>query len=366
MSRRIVIDGRIIDSSTGVYVQRLLHFLHEKESGDEYVVLVPSKSLTLWQEKLPKFSVIAADQPNYSLSEQWSLAWQLYRLKPDLVHFTMPQQPLLWFGKRVTTIHDTTLLRFDNVDMNPFIYRVRKFIFSQLVRNVIRRSRQIIVPTEYVKHDLQDYTHGRYTDKFTVTLEAGDPVEAEPEVIEKLTGKSYLTFIGNAFPYKNVRRVIDAYAELKKTHPNLHLALAGKKDYFYEQHAEYVRQAKINDVHFLGFISHGEKRWLYQNAEAFVTASLSEGFCIPLLEAMYEGCPVISANVSCLPEVAGPAAQYFDPHSTSALVDAIKQVIDDEKLRSQLITAGHQRVKEFSWQRMADQTQAVYQSALHP
>lgn len=363
-ANHIVIDGRIIDSSTGVYVQRLLHFLHEKPENYAYTVLVPSASLEKWQGKYPKFQFVAADQPNYSFAEQLSLARQLYRLKPDLVHFTMPQQPLLYIGQRVTTIHDTTLLHFDNVDMNPLAYRTRKLIFSLLVKSVMRRSKAILVPTEFVRTDLIKYARGKYTDKITVTLEAGDPVDARTEAISELEEKQFLFFVGNAFPYKNIRRTIEAFQELKQTRPELHLALAGKKDYFYEQLEQEVGAQQIKDIHFLGFISDGEKRWAYQHAAAFVTASLSEGFHIPLLEAMYEGCPVISSNASCLPEVGGRAARYFDPYSTSSLVKAITQVLDDKEVRTDLMKAGHARVKEFSWERMSDQTRAIYTSVL--
>lgn len=359
-----MVDARNIDSSTGVYIQRLLYFLNKNRDEHQYTVLVPSKSIEKWQKVFMNFTLVAANQPNYSFAEQISLATLLRKLNPDLVHFTMPQQPLLWFGDRITTIHDTTLIRFENIDMNPVIYRVRKFIFRRLMKNVIRRSKSVLVPTEFVRGDLIEFMHGKYADKITVTLEAGDPVDAEPEEISWLKGKKFLFFVGNAFPYKNIGRTIEAYAELKKWRPELQLVLAGKKDYFYEKLEAEVKERNLTDIHFLGFISDGEKRWCYQNAQAFVSASLSEGFHIPLLEAMYEDCPVISSNVSCLPEVAGNAARYFDPHSTKDLVTAIEEVLDSSEIRAQLVTAGRARVKQFSWQKMTEETRKAYFKAL--
>lgn len=361
---KIVIDARIIDGSTGVYVQRLLHFLHQKDLTDTYTILVPAASADKWGEAFPKFTIVVADQKNYTFAEQLSLPLLLWRLKPDLTHFTFPAQPVFWFGRSVTTIHDTTLIRFDNIDMNPLVYKLRKAIFNGLMRLVIWRSKFILAPTEFVKRDLIDFAHDRYGDKIIVTLEAGDPSDVEPEAITELEGKQYLFFVGNAFPYKNIRRTIDAYAQLKPERPELHLALAGKRDYFYEQLEAYVRERNIPDVHFLGRISDGEKRWAYQHTAAFVTASLSEGFHIPLLEAMYENCPVIASEISCLPEVAGDAAVYFDPHSTNELAHAIETILDDHDLRDTMIARGRQRVTEFSWERMTDQTLASYKAAL--
>lgn len=359
----IVIDTRIIESSTGRYMQRLVENLHEitKGDGNSYTVLVPSPHVAKWSKILPDFDVVAADQKWYTFSEQISLLWQLYRLKPDLVHFTMPQQPLLWFGAAVTTIHDTTLIRFDNIDdMNPIVYKIKKFVFIVLARTVLARAKQILTPTEFVRQDIADYFGKKYLKKITVTLEAGEIPTVEPEVMSKYKGKKYIFFVGNAFPFKNIKRTILAHAEIVKNNPDIHLLLAGKKDFFYEELEKFTLDNKIANVHFLGFISDGEKRWALQNAVAFVTASTSEGFCIPLLEAMYENCPVISSNASCLPEVAGEAALYFDPGSTNELVSQIKKIMNDDTVRKSLIRKGQKRVKNFSWQKMTKETYEIY------
>lgn len=361
--KRITIDARTIESSTGVYTQHLLSELHAI-GGYEYTVLVPSQHVSKWQVKLPGFSILPADQKSYSFAEQNTLTWSLKASRPDLVHFTMPQQPFLYTEPAVTTIHDLTLVRYENIDGNPLIYRLKKLVFTSLIKTIVRRANAVIVPTEFVRNDIVDFTNEKYKKKISVTLEAGDLFDIPAEPIDELSGKKFLFWVGNAFPYKNIGRTIEAFAELKKTQPNLHLALAGKKDYFYEQHEKYVNEHGIKDVHFLGFISDGEKRWAFQNADAYVVASLSEGFHIPLLEAMYEDCPVISADASCLPEVAGDAAIYFDPHSTQSLVDAVVKLQNTPGLRTTLINEGKRRARQFSWKRMAQETKAVYDKVL--
>jgi glycosyltransferase involved in cell wall biosynthesis len=187
-------------------------------------------------------------------------------------------------------------------------------------------------------------------------------INSAPEPIQEIDGKQYLFFVGNAFPYKNVGLIVDAFAKLQQTYPDMHLALAGKKDFFYEQIEKDIRERNITNVHILGYVSDGEKRWAMQNALSYVVASLSEGFHIPLLEAMYENCPVISSDATCLPEVAGDAALYFDPYDTDALVSAVKKLIENPGLRNELIQKGTENTKRFSWQKMAAETKTAYDS----
>lgn len=356
----IVIDARRINSSTGHYIERLVDELQYIDSDNTYTVVVLEKEKNHWKPSQKNFKLVTTTADHYTFAEQLKFAKLLYSLKPDFVHFSMPQQPLLWKGRRVTTVHDTTLVRYENIDQNKLLYKTRKAIFTKLLRNVIRRSTYVITPTEYVKKDLDEWTGHNYSDKFAVTHESGDMIHAKPEVVKELKGKKFLFFVGNAFPYKNLDRIVSAYAEIKHTYPNLQLVFAGKKDFFYEQLAADVKKRKIPDVHFLGYISDGEKRWIMKNAVAYVCASLSEGFHIPMIEAMYEGCPVISSNATCLPEVGGDAPLYFDPNSTDELVRAITRLMDEPGLRQELIKKGDGNIKRFSWKKMAQETLDVY------
>jgi glycosyltransferase involved in cell wall biosynthesis len=362
---RIVVDARSLGTSTGVYVENLLNHLQRIDTDNKYIVVLAARMIGKWIPSNPNFSVVASPYREYRLGEQLGFAWQLARLRPDLVHFCMPQQPLLYFGKRVTTVHDLTLVRYENVDMNPVIYKLRKWIFIALLRNVIWRSKAIITPTDYVRNDIMDFTSRKNGKKIIKTLEAGDPLAATAEPIDALIGKRFITFIGNAFPYKNLPTIVDAFALVQKKYPDLQLAFAGKKEYFYEQLAKYIEQKGVSkDTHILGFVSEGEKRWMLQNAECYIVASLSEGFHIPGLEAMYERCPVISSSATCLPEVYEDAALYFDPHSPQELADHIERLLADKKLHDDLITAGNKQVRKYSWERMARQTYDVYMRVL--
>jgi glycosyltransferase involved in cell wall biosynthesis len=109
-------------------------------------------------------------------------------------------------------------------------------------------------------------------------------------------------------------------------------------------------------------VSDSELKWLYQHASAYVLPSQSEGFGLPGLEAMSHGCPLISSNATCLPEVYGDAATYFNPLDINAMSKAISSVITDQVLRNKLTERGYERLKLYSWEKMARETLEVYES----
>jgi glycosyltransferase involved in cell wall biosynthesis len=168
-------------------------------------------------------------------------------------------------------------------------------------------------------------------------------------------------YIGRPTPHKNLRRLIDAFALLQKKYPDLTLALAGKKDSNYTRHETYVNERGIKNVVFTGFISDEQLRWMYENTAVYCFPSLSEGFGLPGLEAMLHGAPVASSTATCLPETHGDAARYFDPFSVEDIAKSIDDILSDDKLRNELVKKGKKHVKTFSWQRMAEQTLAVYE-----
>jgi glycosyltransferase involved in cell wall biosynthesis len=111
---------------------------------------------------------------------------------------------------------------------------------------------------------------------------------------------------------------------------------------------------------FTDFINEGELRWLYEHSAAYVFPSLSEGFGLPGLEAMIHGTPVVSSDATCLPEVYGDAAHYFDPRDVRDMAAKISDVLTDSKLRQDLIKKGTAQAAKYSWQRMAEQTLEIY------
>lgn len=363
--KKIVIDARELRTTTGRYVERLLHYLQEVDTdlSHRYVVLLKPKDIDGWEQGSRRFTKVACRFKEFTFAEQVGLLWQIIKLKPDLVHFPMVQQPVLYQGKVVTTMQDLTTLRFVNPTKNRLVFKLKQRVYSWVNFIAARKSAAILCPSEFVKDDVAR-TMRANSRKITVTYEAGDSIDAEPEPVEAVTDKQFIMYVGRPLPHKNLERLIDAFALLKQTHPDLHLVLAGKTDSLFRRHERETKHKGIPDVHFTGFVSDGQLRWLYENCAAYVFPSLSEGFGLPALEAMAHGAPVASSNATCLPEIYGDAAHYFDPSDVEAMAKAIAEVIDKPKLRANLITAGKKQAKKYSWRRMAEQTLAVYNEIL--
>lgn len=358
----IAIDARIINSTTGRYVERLLTYLQDVDTTNTYTVLVPTKDLEYWKPKSKNFTVMAADFGNYTFAEQTSFKTFLDELDADLVHFCMPQQPVLYKGTHVTTIHDLTLLNTYNSDKNWLIFKAKQLVGRFVFKHVARSSRHIITPTNYVKNEYASFA-GIPKDKITVTYEAAEPAQGTKTPVD-LPYKKYIMYVGQQSDYKNIKRLGDAHQELLKTHPDLGLVLVGKKTPAHLKNEKYFAGKNYQNIHFTGFVSDEQLAWLYENCETFVFPTLMEGFGLPGLEAMAHGAPVVSSDRTCLPEVYEKAAHYFDPEDTHDMAEKIAHVIDDKTLRKELIKNGTNQVKWYSWKKMAEETHGVYMDAL--
>jgi glycosyltransferase involved in cell wall biosynthesis len=357
---KIAIDARIINSSTGRYIERLVHYLEELDHENQYLILVRKKDLSFYTPHNPNFRIVEADFPDYSRAEQIGFAKLLRALKPDLVHFCMPQQPLLYRGVSVTTVHDLNLLRItSNDDMNFIELHIKKLIFRMLLYRVVRRTQHVITPTQFTRDDLIDFSHIPFS-KVTVTYEGADKADTHTVPIPALQNVRFIMYVGRAEPYKNNRGLIEAHQQLLQKYPDLKLVIVGRKDSLRQTDMAWVKKRGYTNIEFVGFVEETQLGWLYQHCAVYVFASFMEGFGLPGLEAMAYGAPVASSNATCLPEVYGNAAEYFDPHNRGDMVAAIDKIMSNPKRREQLIEKGYKVHGKYSWPRMAKQTLAVY------
>jgi len=364
-NKHIVIDARSRRSSTGRYVDRLVEHLQDIDSENRYTILQQSDDP--WRPKASNFQIATCDFPQFSFNplDQIRFPWQLHRLKPDLVHFTMTQQPVLYFGKVITTTHDLTMLRFSRAGSLPgWIHSTRMALYRFLFWWAHRKSTRIITPTKFVKKDLaklQPFT----IKKTIVTYEASDHLEKMKPVAVKGARNPFIFHVGSPFPHKNIKRLIQAFEIVKEQQTDLQLILGGKKEQYYEELEEWALDSPVRkSILFYGFVPDPEMRWLHENAEAYVLPSLSEGFAIPGLEAMDNGCALISSNATCLPEVFGEAAHYFDPYDVADIARAIQEVLRGDSLKKKLIISGQAQVKKYSWSKMAKETLTIYKDIL--
>lgn len=365
-AKHIVIDARIRTASTGRPVARLLEHLQDIDSEHRYSILVSKKDD--WQPRAKNFTAVPCRFSMFSFNplNQVLYAWQLYRLKPDLTYFMMtPQSPVFFFGKQLTFTHDLTMFKFVRAGKLPkWLHWLRMKGYKFLMWQAHRKAAHVITPTEFVSDDVSK----RYlfvNRKISFIHEASEPpLPGKATEPEKPPAK-FIMYTGSAFPHKNLERLISAFCLLKEQHEDLKLVLVGKREYHSKALQRWAKkQPCYEDIIFTGFIPDEELKWYYENARAYVFPSLSEGFGLPGLEAMVHGCPVVSSNYSCLPEVHGDAAHYFNPEDIQDIATKIDEVISSEPLRKKLIAKGYENVKRFSWKTFASQHLSRFQSLL--
>lgn len=179
---------------------------------------------------------------------------------------------------------------------------------------------------------------------------------------------NYILFVGTLQPRKNIARLIEAFSitlknadqDAKKPRKSLQLVIIGKKGWLYEEILEASKKFNIeNSVKFLDFVPDEDLPSFYSNALYFILPSLYEGFGLPVLEAMKNGCPVITSSVSSLPEAGGNAALYVNPEDVEDIASKMKLLLDDERKRKEMIKKGYEQIKKFSWEKTAKQTLEV-------
>ena len=366
---KIVFDGRWIGrTGIGRYSYELLRELQEVDTDNEYIVMLLPHAFEGWEPSNANFSKVLVHEEVYTLKEQFSLPFTIRRLKPDLVHFPHFAYPIAYTGKFVVTVHDMTLVHFKNAHgsaLKKLLYEGKYWASRLTLWAAVRRAKGIITPTEFVKNELEDH-FGLIPRTVTVTLEGvnEDLAEAHSAVEVGVEGP-FILYVGNYYPYKNVERMIRAFSKSQSFERGTKFVIVGKSDYFRRGLERVVDELGLNQaVIFAGRVDDDQLAALYQHAELYVFPSLSEGFGLPGLEAMTHGTPVLSSNASCLPEVYGAAADYFDPLDVVDMRTKLDALLNDPKRLKELSQAGFSQSSHFSWSQMARLTLAVYKEAL--
>lgn len=231
-----------------------------------------------------------------------------------------------------------------------------------------RRADKIITISEFSKQEIIRYLG--IDEKKIVIMPCGVDfsvyhTDYSEEKVKTATAKynissDYLLYLGTLEPRKNITRLIHAYARLTHKVPNLpKLVLAGRKGWLYESIFDTVKELRLEEnVIFTGYVEEKDAPLLMKGAKAFLFPSVYEGFGMPPLEAMACGTPVLTSNVSSLPEVVGDAGILTDPYSVESISEGIYKLLNNEGLREELIAKGLERVKKFTWDNSAE---IVYQ-----
>ncbi|MFZ6035938.1 MAG: glycosyltransferase family 4 protein [Patescibacteria group bacterium] len=367
----IGIDARFYGTGAkglGRYTQKLITHLEDIDHENDYVIFLRRENWDEYRPQNPRFRKVLADFRWYTLREQIFFPLVVRRERVDVMHFTHFNVPLWYVGKFIVTIHDLILTKYPTQrasTLGPLLYRIKHAAYLLTIRRAIRRASRIIAVSQYTKADIVAH-FGVAPEKISVTYEAVDvPVQEEPNdqsVLDRYhVVQPYLLHVGNVYPHKNIERLLEALAQVRQSHPQLSLVLVGKEDYFINRMKKLVQSRGLaGAVIFTGYVPDGSLPSLYRHASAYVFPSLCEGFGLPGLEACAFGVPVAASNNSCLPEILGSAAVYFDPHDGAAMAVAIRQLIENRSVADRLIALGHEQVRAFSWKVMAERTRALY------
>lgn len=287
--------------------------------------------------------------------------------KVDIWHATYPLPMNVRGAKKITTIHDLIPLRL------PYATLDGKKVFYNKIRDALKDSTVTITVSENSKQDILTY-YDVDPDRIVVTyqpiaLKSLDATEEEIAFFLRRYGleyQNYILFVGAIEPKKNVGRLLDAYASMDIDLP---LVIVGKKGWLWED--ELGKTAFMFDnkdskkkVKLLEYVSTESLRYIYRGAYCLVFPSLYEGFGLPPLEAMNFGCPVITSNASCLPEICGNAALYVDPYSVRDIKEKLETLLGDRQLRDQLVQAGKLNAQAFSMDNYVKRLHQAYRRAL--
>lgn len=368
---RITFDATAIPANragAGVYIFSLVKALSQVDADNEYHVFAKAEHAEEFGPLGPNFRLVRVpplSTPQRLVWEQTVLPRALKTLGADVLHSPHYTMPLLAPCPVVVTFHDMTYLLMPELHA-----RFHRRFFPPMMRASARRAARLLAVSESTRRDMLRLLPAS-AGKTVTTLEAAGPVfrvAPAPSVADAcarfgLTPSRFLLYVGVLEPRKNVPLLLQAYARIAGRFPDSPLVIAGKKGWMYDAIFAQVSALGLADrVVFTGYVAEEDLPRLYGGARAFVYPSRYEGFGLPVLEAMQCGAPVITSDVSSMPEVAGGAALLIDPDDVGGLADALARVLSDDALAADLSRRGIARAAGFSWERCARETRAVYES----
>lgn len=350
------------------YARNLIPSLAKVDERNEYVLYVSRDEALRYSGLGANFQLAptVASRPLRIMWEQTGLPADLKQRRIDVFHGLSFVTPLVKTCRQVVTVHDMTFFLFPQY--HGFI---KRHYFRSLIPRCVRRADQVIADSESTKADIVRIL-GAEAEKIKVAYLGTDErfrPGKDAATSSRLRAnyglsRKVILFVGLIEPRKNLETLIRAYAMLAGAARDSCLVLAGPLGWGYQAVFQAVSECGVKDrVIFPGFVPEEELPGLYNLADVFVYPSLYEGFGLPVLEAMACGVPVITSNVSSMPEIAGGAALLVEPSDARGLACAIGRVLADQELRQRMSREGIERSSPFTWERTARETLAAYEAA---
>jgi glycosyltransferase involved in cell wall biosynthesis len=354
----------------GTYIKGLLRALARCDAEHEYL-LVGARRHEASLPDLPKnFRFVPCEKSHAGIDNHLRFQFVVRPLRPHVFHIPHRGVPYFMPCPYVTTVHDLDQILFRESFGSSF----RAEALFRALRHGLQRAGRIIAVSQATKRDLINLL-GIREDRIEVVYNAIDEqfTRCDSEQSRRRTLERYqvdypfLLFAGNILPQKNLPRLVEAFAVVQaelEQHPryrDLRLIIIGNELAAHPDLRRSVIRSRVQHrVRFLGFVSVETLRIFYASAAAFVFPSLYEGFGLPPLEAMAQGTPVVTSNVSSLPEVVGDAAVFVNPENVFDIARGMRQALLDDDLRCHLSRRGREQAARFSWDRAAAQVIEIY------
>jgi glycosyltransferase involved in cell wall biosynthesis len=372
---RVAIDiRRAGDYGLGTYIRNIVNQLARIDDRSRYLLIGERRHLAEFDALPGNFELLEyAHQPG-TFRTHLHLPWLLRQRRVDILHMPWFYAPAMVPSRLVITVHDLSDVLAPPVGASTPVQTGRLFF----ARRALTRADHVFAVSQSSKRDLARAFRIPET-KITVVYNAVDerflteplPADADRILERHAVNSPYVLYAGNIRPQKNLPRLIEAFAVAKaELHGNpefaqLKLLVIGEA---LTRHADLrravVRARVREDVRFLGFVPSPVLRVFYSRALAFLFPSLYEGFGLPPLEAMAHGTPVLTSNVSSLPEVFDDAALLVNPENVFDIARGIRQILTDTVLRQTLRRRGYERARMYSWESAAQLVHAAYHSVL--
>ncbi len=356
------------------YICALLNELARQPGDHTYTVFVNGEKIVDQLVQHPQITYLPASWPENRPAtrvfwEQFILPSLIRQRRIDVLHSTANVRPELLPAScaSVVTLHDLAFLRYPQV-----LTRAKRLYHQTFTVRSMRRATLLVTVSESTKRDAHELAKIPLERIQTVypCIDGRYSSERDDHAIEALREKhgltdGFLLYLGTLEPRKNIPTLIDAYAILRQKYGvREKLVLAGGKGWLYEAIFEKVRQSGLEaDIFFPGFVSDKEQGHWYQAASVFVYPSLYEGFGLPVAEALACGTPVVTSNISSLPEVGANLALCVDPHDAQALADTLYRALTDAAVREKCRTLAPAIAQKFSARMMVSQLIDAYERA---
>ena len=357
----------------GTYIHNLVRALARSGPTHEYALVGEARQQDSFEGLPSNFRFLPYEKGYASLDSHLRFQFLLRSLMPDVFHVPHRLVPYFMPCPYVVTVHDLDKIVF----RAAFGSNLRAEARYHMLRHGLRRADRIIAVSEATRRDLMhllglpgdriQVVHNAISEQFLLR----DSEEDRLRTLERYqVDYPYLLYVGNIQPQKNLPRLVEAFAVVQAEldqHPrykDLRLLIIGNELAAHpDLRRSVIRSRILHRVRFLGFLPIETLRIFYRSAAAFVFPSLYEGFGLPPLEAMAQGAPVVTSNVSSLPEVVGNAAVLVNPENVFDIARGIREALLNDNLRATLAKRGRQQVASFSWDRTAKRVLSIYEEA---